>query len=400
MAIYYHYVDNVSGATGNGGTGPADAHYNFQQAFDGISGGGYDNANDLIFVYVKDTGVTYSEEGVSVSSLDDYEMNIVGTNSSFVEDGSKPAISNSSDYFINSTFGGRMYWRNFNFNTTYSNGIMNWTNSSQVNFINCDFEGNSVALYATGTSNTQNIIGTHVSCTYKNFTNSCFSGGSNRRNPNYVYCYFKNADPWRHGCGVGEHWLVNCVLEDSHVQDSNYDEKHIVNTLFYGSSTSAAQLYFGDRSTSAGYHVVVNNAFVDAPGYAIASSSTKDTETYLMWKNFFHGAVSGTFNMSNNFDPSLYFGITASSGDPTFVDEASGGTAGFQPTNTSTMSKVSIFNNDIGPIRSQDPVASQLSVATSDFDTSLTLNSTITFEGSGKTWRLASKTGIPVFRRA
>ena len=45
---------------------------------------------------------------------------------------------------------------------------------------------------------------------------------------------------------------------------------------------------------------------------------------------------------------------------------------------------------------------SQLSVATSDFDSSLALNSTITFEGSGKTWILASKpkNGIPVFRRA
>ena len=145
--------------------------------------------------------------------------------------------------------------------------------------------------------------------------------------------------------------MVNCVLEDSHVQDSNYDEKHIVNTLFYGSNGSNPQLYIGDRTTSAGYHVFVNNAFVDAPGYAIASNSTNDTETYLMWKNFFHGAVSGNFNIPSNFDPSLYFGITVGSGDPTFIDEASGGITGFVPTSSSSMSSVSVFGNDVGPIK-------------------------------------------------
>ena len=58
MSIYYHYVDNVSGVTGNGGTGPDDAHISFQEAFDGISAGGYVNNEDLVVVYVKNTGVT------------------------------------------------------------------------------------------------------------------------------------------------------------------------------------------------------------------------------------------------------------------------------------------------------------------------------------------------------
>jgi len=158
----------------------------------------------------------------------------------------------------------------------------------------------------------------------------------------------------------------------------------------------------GDRTTSDTAAVIVNNAFIDASGYAFTSLSVEDAETYLFDSNIFDGAVSGNFDMDNNFDPALYFGITASSGNPTFVDEATGGTAGFQPTNSSTMSKISMFNNDIGPIRSADPVAVELSAATADFDSSLALNSTITFTGSGKTWRLAStpKNGIPVFRRS
>ena len=128
MAIYKHYVDNVSG-----GTGSASAHYSFSQAVAGISGGGYDNSTDFIFVYVKDTGVTYSEEGIDTTVLSGYEVKFMGTNGSFVEDGSKPMIANSSDYFMNGT-PSRFYWTNFKFNVNYSNGLLNFTTGTHNNF--------------------------------------------------------------------------------------------------------------------------------------------------------------------------------------------------------------------------------------------------------------------------
>lgn len=353
MSIYKYYVDNVSGATGNGGTGPDDAHISFQEAFDGISAGGYVNNEDLILIYVKNTGVTYTEEGVDVSSLSGYEIKISGTNSSFVEDGSKPVISNSSDYFIDSTFGGTMYWSNFSFNTTYTNSIINFQSLSWLNFLNCDFEGNSTANYAAGSLNSQSILGTYVNCSLKNFNTAVHAGGSNRANPNFVYCYFKNADPWRPGCGNSQHWLVNCILEDSHVQDSHYDNKHLINNLFYGSNGTEPQVRFGDRTTSQNYHLLVNNMFVDAPGYAINTPSTTDSETYLFYNNFFHGAVSGNFDMNNNFDSSIYYGITVGSGDPIFVDEVAGGITGFVPLSTSPTVNIGVWNTDIGPLDSE-----------------------------------------------
>lgn len=277
----------------------------------------------------------------------------MGTNSSFVEDGSKPVISNSSDYFINSTFGGKMYWSNFSFNTTYTNSIINFQSTSWLNFLACDFEGNSTANYAVGSNNSQSIPGTHVNCSYKNFNVAVHLGASNRVNPNFVYCYFKNADPWRNGCGNAEHWLVNCILEDSHIHDSHYDYKHLINNLFYGSNGSEPQVRLGDRTTSQNYHVLVNNMFVDAPGYAVNTPSTTDSETYLFYKNFFNGAVSGNFSMSNNFDSSLYYGITVGSGDPIFLDEVAGGSAGFVPLSTSPTVDIGVWNTDIGPLNSE-----------------------------------------------
>lgn len=351
MAIYRHYVDNVSGATGNGGTGPSDAHFYISQAIAGISNGGYDAANDLSIVYVKSTGVTYSEEGIDIASVAGYEIKVIGTNSSFVEDGSRPMVSNASDYFMRGAFGGRLYFSNVNFNTTYTNGITDMTTTSYLSFAHCDLEGNDLAQYASNTSNNSNVHGTHVNCSFRNFTASVHQGTSNRQTPHFVYCYLKNADPWRAGGGVGDHWIVNCVLEDSHLQDSHYDEKHIVNTLFYGSNGSNPQLYIGDRTSSGNYHVVVNNAFVDAPGYAVSTLSTRDAETYLFYNNFFHGAVSGNFNMANNFDPANYYGITTESGDPSFVDEIAGGSGGFVPLSTSSMSNIGVWNTDVGPLK-------------------------------------------------
>jgi len=393
MAIYTHYIDNVSGATGNGGTGPADAHYNFQQAIDGISAGAY-TLDDLAVIYVKGTGVTYEEEGVV--NFPNVRLKFIGTNSSFEQDGTKPVISNSTDYFMRdlTNFSNRIYFTNFEFRGGYSI----FKQGGYWGMSRCDFysEGGSYVMQGDEDGFKPTINGTAVNCNFYDW-NTIHYSGSNRGAWDFIYCYMKNSEPHRQGGSSGFTWLVNCILDNSIVRRTRYTTYHIINCLFYNS-----EMQTGDRTTSDTASVIVNNAFIDASGYAFTSLSVEDAETYLFDSNIFDGAVSGNFDIGNNFDPALYFGITASSGNPTFVDEATGGTAGFQPTNNSTMSKISMFNNDIGPIRSADPVAVQLSAATADFDSSLALNSTITFEGSGKRWRLASKpkNGITVFRRA
>ena len=349
MAIYKHYVDNVSGGTANGGTGTASAHYSFSQAVAGISGGGYDNTTDFIFVYVKDTGVTYSEEGIDTTVLSGYAVKFMGTNGSFVEDGSKPMIANSSDYFMNGT-PSRFYWTNFKFNVNYSGGLLNFTANTNNNFLNCDAEGNDVASFLTNTTNSQNNYGTHVNCTFRNFTDCIHNAGSNRGAPNFVYCYFNNADPYKHSGGVFTHWLINCVFKDSHVQDSHYGHKAVVNCLFYGSNGTNPQLYIGDRTTSIDDHLIVNNVFVDAPAYAMGTQSTKDTETIQFYNNFFHGNVSGNFDMDNNFDPDDYYGGVLPISNPIFVDESAGTTSGFAPLTASPTSNIGVWETAVGPL--------------------------------------------------
>ena len=349
MAIYKYYVDNVSGATGNGGTGPADAFYTIQQAVDGVSADISDLKN-IAFVYVKATGVTYSEE--NLSGFPTAQIRFIGTNNSFVPDGTRVTWANSTARYIQDYgIGGapHMFFQYFNFDLGYSSG-MQLQNSTHTIFQSCNFYGNSASEFVYSGAGGVHHGCELIDCYVEDFTQWNNSSSGRESLGLCAYSHFKNAMPRQKAGGTDLLYMINCIIEDEEVEGTIYQNFAFVNCLFKNS-----RLEIGDRSAMPdGYTLpfVINCSFVDSPTYAIEDTyNTEDDSLMFFLNNHFHGSVSGNFNFQNNFDIDDYPEAIAATADPVFRDETGGGTYGYAPTTPSILYGTGLFGNDIGPIK-------------------------------------------------
>jgi len=349
MAIYKYYVDNVSGATGNGGTGPDDAFYTIQQAVDGVSADISDLKN-IAFVYVKATGVTYSEE--NLSGFPTAQIRFIGTNESFVPDGTRVPWANSTaryiqDYGIGGT--PNMLFQYFNFHMGYGSGIQ-LQSGVKTTFQSCNFYGIGSGDFIYSNTGGYNHWCQLIDCYVENMGNFNYPASGYNSLGLCAYTHFKNCIPRSRQSGATLLTMINCIIEDKEVDYTIYNNYAFINCLFKNS-----RLELGDRSAMPdGYAhpFVINCSFVDSPSYAIEDAyNTEDDYLAFFLNNHFHGSVSGNFNFQNNFDINDYPEAIAATADPVFRDETGGGTYGYAPTTSSVLYGTGLFGNDIGPIK-------------------------------------------------
>jgi len=297
-------------------------------------------------------------------------------------------------------------------------------------FINCIFEDNnfSQALYDFSSYGRSNR---YVNCIFRR--NNSYNGNK---------CLLSRDSPTASGSGAYT-YAESCVFEENQTEAGSspyliishpldYDGISINNSVFYnnGKDTSSVCLWLAGRSERSD-HDVYGNVFFNNTGTAVYIRDATNTDAEYgtskhgskIYQNVFaHNNKSIEFESEPGFrtasfvnnvfynntveDISSYIeALPGMSGSNYIFDpEFSNGYSG----DFSVDRDSRLFSYAYQPqvpiggsfVQKKDPI--EISAATADFDTSLAVNSTITFTGSGKTWRLASKpkNGIPVFRRA
>jgi len=262
---------------------------------------------------------------------------------------------------------------------------------TNVNFYGCRFTNATSSGVRQGGYNST----TYVSCEYDNNGGWGFlANGSNRGNSTHRNGSFH--DNVSGGVlGGNSVSLDSCLIynntgygcQGKSIYTSTF---HIQHCLIYNNGDDGIEMENLSGSYNA-FNQIRNNIIYGNGGWGIQSNFVSWADA-VIYNNFISQNTSGAFDLDvsledwhrNYLVDELDFDITT----------------GKLNYSSSYENAQHPFGGAPGGVAREDLVPDVISAATADFDSSLALNSTITFTGSGKTWRLASKTGIPVFRRS
>lgn len=362
MAFFEYYIDNVDGTTGGAGTS-ADPFFSLQEGFDGASANA--GSEDLTQIFIKETGLTYQIEGIG--NLGAKHHDIRGTSADWSQDGSRPIIHNVSANVISDTvFNDDIRWTNFRFNTLFADGM--FRHKGRAKFVRCEFEGNNVTngkLFniSSGSLSTSK---TFIDCTFRNFDNYIDDCAANRPGSIFYHCFLFNAPPYKTGGNNSTTpIIVNCLLVNSELYETNYGSHQLINNTFVDSPIGL----FDRTSSSEKNHTVINNTIVNSHDYGIISDSNREGHLPIVYKNFFSGNVSGNYyfpNMSGLDIPNRFYETNTEPGGQSaqFVDESAGGTGGYRPTATSPQTDAGIKESDTGFYKQAIPAATGTTLPT------------------------------------
>jgi hypothetical protein len=264
---------------------------------------------------------------------------------------------------------------------------------TNFNFYGCRFTNATSSGVRQGGYNST----TYVSCEYDNNGGWGFlANGSNRGNSIHRNCSFH--DNVSGGVlGGNSVSLDSCLIYNNTGYGcqgkSRYTSTfHIQHCLIYNNGDDGIEMENLSGSYNAS-NLIRNNIIYGNGGWGIQSNFVSWTGA-VVYNNFISQNTSGAFDL----DVSLEDWHRNYVVDELDFDIETGKLNYSSPYENAQHP----FGGAPGGAAREDLVPDVISAATADFDSSLTLNSTITFEGSGKRWRLASKpkNGIPVFRRA
>jgi len=260
---------------------------------------------------------------------------------------------------------------NFNFyGCRFTNAVLDGVRQSGYNstsYVSCEYDNNGGWGFRINGSNRGNS--THRNGSFHDNVSGGIFGG------NSVYldsCQIYNNTGY--GCAGNSRYAVSFGIEHCLIYNNGDDGIEIENT-----------------SDTVGNNGIRNNIIYGNGGWGIQSNATSWAGA-VIYNNFISQNTSGALDLDtpledwhrNYLVDELDFDITT----------------GKLNYSSSYENAQHPFGGAPGGAAREDLVPDVISAATADFDSSLALNSTITFTGSGKTWRLASKTGIPVFRRS
>ena len=401
------YVRPVNGSDANDGESFATAWQTTQHAIDSITA---DTGNEEVYLVSEgveetSTGIYGLADGTPRSyALRMYAVGPSGETGDLLDYTYTIRVTGGSPNQVLGISGGndsnaygddyRFYGVVFDANDLATYCYYNVNNAgTNVNFYGCRFTNATSSGVRQGGYNST----TYVSCEYDNNGGWGFlANGSNRGNSTHRNGSFH--DNVSGGVlGGNSVSLDSCLIynntgygcQGKSIYTSTF---HIQHCLIYNNGDDGIEMENLSGSYNA-FNQIRNNIIYGNGGWGIQSNFVSWADA-VIYNNFISQNTSGAFDLDvsledwhrNYLVDELDFDITT----------------GKLNYSSSYENAQHPFGGAPGGVAREDLVPDVISAATADFDSSLALNSTITFTGSGKTWKLTSKpkNGIPVFRRA
>jgi len=451
-----YHVRPVNGDDSNGGTGPDNAWKTFFLPAVGGQGGTYNCAQvtdgDRVFLWAEGTtaGEFMGDDSFNwYWPLENGNVCLIGVNENGVEDGTRFTIYMAQGwkgFSINSQGGN-------NFSAYYPELTSTYEGNAPYIMIlkNLRFTETKTLDPTHGGSNVYFSLGSYMASSRPIMYNCEMGpmtgvGPALPRHSRYggdialINCYFHD-DNTTADISMPDPLIIGCVFDNlkSVIDWEMYGSGTIMNNVFSNHQGNVVIKLDESAGNENSFNVIANNVFYNNNGTCIKTFDDQSLSKMFIYNNIFdsNGSVIDLNDITHTYSSAggdknilinntntvinggsstiedvftIGFGVGGSGGIGTtagVVNYYSGtidylsttGTGDYRVQTSSSLDQLGLLNTTAGLGLGPD-IPVELSAATADFDSSLALNSTITFEGSGKTWKLASKTnGISVFRR-